>query len=273
MQPAAQAADADAGGAGGGAASGSSDGDAAPSAPQRHYRGVTFVDGKWVCGIYLNKANAAKEGLPSARHVRLAAFDTEEEAARAYDMKARQLGNFTHFNFPRPGEEQAVPMEVSQATLMAAAASRAQRKADEAAGLPAEARKRKKAAVTEPAAQAAQPQPQVQPQVQPPLAAPAFAAAAAAPPPAAPPPPPPPSAAADAALSAALSRHGLAHLAPRFAAERLDSELLRVAGASVLRSGGALARLGVPDTMGDRLRLALALRDLGVPDALTLAEV
>ena len=236
---------------------------AAPAAPPaRRFRGVSYVDGKWVATIYVSRDNAALVGLPGPKQLRLGAFESAEAAACAYDDMARRMPSFTHFNFPRAGtaEAQAVPVEVSAEAQRAAAARRAEKAAAAAAGLPlpAAARKRK----NRPAAS--------------PDAAPAAAAVAAAQGAA------PCGDAADASpavkehaddeLRAALVRNGLAHLVARFATERLDAPLLRTVGASFLRRRTTLERLGVPDTIGDRLRLALALRDVGVADAMTLAE-
>lgn len=62
------------------------------------YRGVCRARNKWVAGIKVNGSR-----------YRLGTFDSEEEAARKYDEKARLLyGKFGRFNFPLHDEQSAL---------------------------------------------------------------------------------------------------------------------------------------------------------------------
>lgn len=61
------------------------------------YKGVSEHYGKWSATIW------------SGRKMWLGRFDTEEEAARAYDEAARRLhGEFARVNFPLVGEQSAI---------------------------------------------------------------------------------------------------------------------------------------------------------------------
>lgn len=62
------------------------------------FKGVDLHVGRW-------RAQIAKDGV--RRHLGL--FDSEEDAARAYDAAARDLhGEFARLNFPEPGENAAI---------------------------------------------------------------------------------------------------------------------------------------------------------------------
>lgn len=62
------------------------------------FKGVSLIKGVWRAYVRLNY-----------KTTHLGRFDTEEEAARAYDEAARRLhGEFARVNFPRDGEQSAL---------------------------------------------------------------------------------------------------------------------------------------------------------------------
>ena len=235
--------------------------------------GVLFVgvrpekNGKWRAEIRLPQENAAAGEAPKRGKMKcLGSFNTAAEAAAAYDAAARLAGR-TVVNVPsRPGETRAVKQRKRERPPQ-----KPQPAAASPGGFPALDAQRR--ALTAASAQAAL-RPAVPLVASPDDAAPAaklqrVAVAAAAPPAlgvavsaaqlgtqraAAP---------GDDELGVALARHGLGSLAPRFAAERIDAELLRAAGSDLLRGREAQERLGVT-TLGDAMRLSLVLKALGV---------
>ena len=225
--------------------------------------------GKWRAEIRLPQENAAAGEGPKARGKMkcLGSFNSPAEAAAAYDAAARLAGR-TAVNVPmRPGETQAVKprkrerppqkpsqpaaaspggfpaLDVQRRALAAASAQAVSRPVAPPAALPDDAAPAAKlqrvgaaAAIAQPAAAG--------------VSAPPAAAQRASPP-------------GDDELGAALARHGLGGLAPRFAEERIDAALLRAAGSDLLRGREAQERLGVT-TLGDAMRLGLVLKALGV---------
>ena len=225
-------------------------------------------NGKWRAEIRLPQENAAAGEAPKRGKMKcLGSFNTAAEAAAAYDAAARLAGR-TVVNVPsRPGETQAIkprkrerpPQKPPQAAaaspggfpaldaqrraLAAASAQAASRPAAQLTASPddaAPAAKLQRVAVAECAAL---------PAVGGAAAAQLGTQRAAAP--------------GDDELGAALVRHGLGFLAPRFAAERIDAALLRAAGSDLLRGREAQERLGLT-TLGDVMRLGLVLKTLGV---------
>jgi hypothetical protein len=239
--------------------------------------------GKWKAEIRLPlppdeaAGDAAAGAAPKRGKMKsLGLYDTAEDAAAAYDTAAREAGK-TAVNMPlNPGETRVVkPRKRERAPKPPVAAALA-----EPGGFPAlDAQRRALAAASNQAsAQAARPAqappepapPAKRPRASPEAAAPAATAVEHSK-------PAPVSggrvaeplalnrktAAVTDELGAALARHGLGALAPRFAAERLDAALLRAAGPGLLRGKEAQERLGVT-TLGDAMRLGLVLKTLGI---------
>jgi len=226
------------------------------------------------------------EGAKKKHAENLGLFSTAADAALAYDRAARAAGK-TKVNFPREGTSEVKAVHRERGPRRGAAEGPApgaplppplvgnptldaQRSALQAADRQMAAR----AAAAKVSGGKAGPPGR-------PVPAPAAAlpprtaqlSASTSPPPVPAAPVPPPVLSPGDELPEALRRHGLHAAAAACAAERIDATLLRQCGAGMLRGQEVLRRLGVPDTLGDRLHLALALQELGVRDAMLVASL